>query len=79
FQCTAPGCSWSFARKHNLINHMRLHDVDREAIVCAHPGCGKQFSRKYDLVRHAKAHSGEKEFVCMCGAEFARKDKFSTH
>ncbi|KAJ3341021.1 hypothetical protein HDU93_005885 [Gonapodya sp. JEL0774] len=77
--CPTPGCSWSFTRKHNLLNHMRLHNTDREISVCEHPGCGKEFSRKYDLERHARVHLGVKPFACGCGASYSRKDKLTQH
>lgn len=66
-----------FARKHNLTQHMLIHEpVRRKDYVCPHASCGKEFVRRADLVRHDECvHQKRRPWQCeKCSAGFGRKD-----
>jgi hypothetical protein len=66
-----------FARKHNLTQHMLIHEpVRRKDHVCPYIGCRKEFVRKADLNRHDECvHQKKRPWQCeKCASVFGRKD-----
>ena len=61
FACNYGGCKKKFARKDDLLRHMRRHVGDRPH-KCKYQGCNKAFITKYDLRRHIKTP----ERTCSC-------------
>ncbi|KAF5874216.1 putative transcription factor c2h2 protein [Botrytis fragariae] len=53
FQCPHPGCGRSYASKHGLDNHNRVHFTDNEKpFACPHPGCLSRYTNKRGVTRH---------------------------
>lgn len=74
-QCTV--CEKTFAKKHNLDNHVRTHTGDKPYSCST---CKKSFSQKSVLYRHQKTHTGDKPFSCStCKKLFTRKSTLNIH
>lgn len=53
FQCPHPDCGRSYASKHGLDNHNRVHFTDNEKpFACPHPGCLSRYTNKRGVTRH---------------------------
>lgn len=83
FECHL--CDKKFTRKHNLLNHTRVHEGSKP-FACSI--CDRLFTRKADCDRHERGH-GDKKFKCFgplkdgtswgCNAAFGRADKLADH
>ncbi|KAI9025621.1 A designed zinc finger protein bound To Dna, partial [Hyaloraphidium curvatum] len=51
YSCTHPGCDKSFARKHDLKRHAKLHG--EKEFAC--PRCGGRFARGDAMERHKRS------------------------
>lgn len=76
--CPHEDCPRSFTRKHNLIKHIKSHDLglDRPGSICHI--CGKLIKGVYSL--HLKVHENTKQFKCDdCGRCFRQKIALNNH
>lgn len=76
--CPHEGCKRSFCRKHNLIKHLKSHELglDKAGSVCHI--CGKHIKGVYSL--HLKIHENTKQFHCDdCGRSFRQKIGLHNH
>jgi uncharacterized Zn-finger protein len=76
--CPYEGCKKSFSRNHNLLKHLRSHEMgmDKPGSVCHI--CGKTIKGVYSL--HLKIHENLKQFRCDdCGREFRQKIALQNH
>lgn len=73
------GCKRSFSRKHNLLKHLKSHELgldNKVASVCHI--CGKTIKGVYSL--HLKIHESTKQFHCDdCGRSFRQKVALNNH
>lgn len=76
--CPVEGCKRSFSRKHNLVKHIKSHDleIDKPGSICHI--CGKLIRGVYSL--HLKIHENMKQFSCDdCGRQFRQKVALNNH
>lgn len=76
--CPHEGCKKTFARNHNLIKHLKSHELglDRPGSICHI--CGKTIRGVYSL--HLKIHENTKQFGCDdCGRSFRQKVALNNH
>jgi general transcription factor IIIA len=81
FACSFLGCESSFALKHHLTRHEKLH-ADPKPFACTWPGCLETFSKHEQLRVHVcLEHTGEPAFTCaLCdNLEFRDKASFRRH
>lgn len=68
-------CSSRFYHKHELNDHMKVHNGE---LWCQY--CGKKFSSSRGLRDHEKRHLGEYRYTCsICGKQFMSKTVYTTH
>lgn len=66
FSCTHAGCTRSFTRRPDLLQHLRLHGGPGDFVCECHDGtesrigCGAKFHCKRDLERHRRRAGGAK-------------------
>lgn len=76
--CPHEGCKKSFSRKHNLIKHLRHHEMGMDKLGSICHICGKTIKGVYSL--HLKIHENSKQFRCdECGKEFRQKVALNNH
>jgi uncharacterized Zn-finger protein len=76
--CPQESCKKSFSRQHNLIKHMKTHElgIDQKGSICHI--CGKFIRGVYSL--HLKIHENTKRFHCDdCGRSFRQKIALNNH
>lgn len=76
--CPHEGCKKAFSRNHNLIKHLKSHELglDRPGSICHI--CGKTIKGVYSL--HLKIHQNIKQFNCdECGRSFRQKVALNNH
>lgn len=76
--CPLEGCKKAFSRRHNLIKHLKSHEMglDKPGSICHI--CGKTIKGVYSL--HLKVHENSKQFRCDdCGKEFRQKVALQNH
>lgn len=76
--CPHETCKKTFARNHNLIKHLKSHELglDRPGSICHI--CGKTIRGVYSL--HLKIHENTKQFSCDdCGRSFRQKVALNNH
>lgn len=72
------GCKRSFARNHNLLKHLKSHELglDKPGSICHI--CGKTIKGVYSL--HLKIHENTKQYNCDdCGRSFRQKVALNNH
>lgn len=76
--CPHEGCRKSFSRRHNLLKHLRTHEmgIDQKGSICHI--CGKFIKGVYSL--HLKIHESSKQYRCdECGRCFRQKVALNNH
>jgi uncharacterized Zn-finger protein len=76
--CPHENCKRAFSRQHNLLKHLKCHELgmDKAGSVCHI--CGKFIRGVYSL--HLKIHEDQKQFRCdECGKEFRQKIALNNH
>lgn len=58
------GCDKVFLSPNCMGSHARVHQQDRDELVCKYEGCGKMFSKVCRLKLHMRCHTGEKPYQC---------------
>ncbi|XP_023597028.1 zinc finger protein 671 [Trichechus manatus latirostris] len=75
--CKCSKCRKAFSPKDSLVQHQRIHTLDR-SYECSE--CGNFFSCNSNLVRHQKVHTGARPYICSkCGKAFNCKDTLVRH
>lgn len=76
--CPHSGCKKAFSRNHNLMKHLKTHDLGLERPYCICHICGKTIRGVYSL--HLKIHQNIKQFNCEdCGRSFRQKVALHNH
>ena len=76
--CPHEGCKKSFTRKHNLIKHLKSHEMNLNNVGFVCHICGKTIKGVFSL--HLKTHDSVKQFRCDdCGKEFRQKVALNNH
>ncbi|XP_063543964.1 zinc finger protein OZF-like isoform X2 [Cydia strobilella] len=74
---TCDTCSKQFAKKLNLINHMKVHNKGK---IYSCEVCNSEFKRFKQLVVHKRVHKGEKPFSCeICNKRFRETSSLIVH
>ncbi|XP_041971291.1 zinc finger protein 182-like isoform X1 [Aricia agestis] len=73
-----PQCSWRFAEKTNLINHIKaVHERIRN-YPCT--SCAMTFASKKNLTVHFRTHTNERPYKCkLCPKSFSVLDGLKKH
>ncbi|KAF7900683.1 uncharacterized protein EAF01_007985 [Botrytis porri] len=85
FQCSHPDCGKSYASKHGLDNHSRVHFTDNEKpFACPHPGCLSRYTNKRGVTRHFNLKHKDKSdwFNCPtaeCDSSFFDERQLKLH
>ncbi|TGO26038.1 hypothetical protein BPAE_0067g00100 [Botrytis paeoniae] len=85
FQCPHPGCGRSYASKHGLDNHNRVHFTDNEKpFACPHSGCLSRYTNKRGVTRHFNLKHKDKSdwFNCPtaeCDSSFFDERQLKLH
>ncbi|TGO35962.1 hypothetical protein BHYA_0139g00080 [Botrytis hyacinthi] len=85
FQCPHPDCGRSYASKHGLDNHSRVHFTDNEKpFACPHPGCLSRYTNKRGVTRHFNLKHKDKSdwFNCPtaeCDSSFFDERQLKLH
>ncbi|KAF7879834.1 uncharacterized protein EAF02_008004 [Botrytis sinoallii] len=85
FQCPHPDCGRSYASKHGLDNHNRVHFTDNEKpFACPHPGCLSRYTNKRGVTRHFNLKHKDKSdwFNCPtaeCDSSFFDERQLKLH
>ncbi|TGO62502.1 hypothetical protein BCON_0019g00380 [Botryotinia convoluta] len=85
FQCSHPDCGKSYASKHGLDNHNRVHFTDNEKpFACPHPGCLSRYTNKRGVTRHFNLKHKDKSdwFNCPtaeCDSSFFDERQLKLH
>ncbi|XP_063391082.1 zinc finger protein 436-like [Cydia fagiglandana] len=74
---TCDTCHKQFAKKLNLINHMKVHNKGK---IYSCEVCNSEFKRFKQLVVHKRVHKGEKPFSCeICNKRFRETSSLIVH
>ncbi|XP_061725970.1 zinc finger protein ZFP2-like [Cydia pomonella] len=74
---TCDTCRKQFAKKLNLINHMKVHNKGK---IYSCEVCNSEFKRFKQLVVHKRVHKGEKPFSCeICNKRFRETSSLIVH
>lgn len=70
-------CKNSFYSKSNLIEHLQIHNKNKE-LICEF--CGEHFSYKKTLNQHLNLHKGLRPYTCeICSRAFVTKSRKNEH
>ena len=80
FRCSFEGCTSSFALKHHLTRHEKLHK-NPKPFACIWPQCTESFAKHEQLRAHrCLEHTGQALYECeKCLIEFKDKAEFRKH
>ncbi|KAJ2078279.1 hypothetical protein H4R24_004587 [Coemansia sp. RSA 988] len=79
FVCEWDGCDRSFARKSDLVRHVRIH-TGFKPFACPWDGCDKHFIQRSALKVHFRTHSGERPHTCeACDRSFSDSSSLARH
>ncbi|KAK6606448.1 zinc finger protein 2 [Botrytis cinerea] len=85
FHCQHPDCGRSYASKHGLDNHNKVHFTDNEKpFICPHPGCLSRYTNKRGVTRHFNSKHRDKSgwFNCPtvdCNSSFFEERGLKLH
>lgn len=85
WRCEKVSCAAAFARKAELVTHMRIVHLGRQEWVCREERCAKVFAKRESLVAHQALHDtaeGRKTWRCRepsCRMAFWSKESLIRH